>query len=443
MAWVDIPASVKSYDGPYNSTVNGKVYVTLQYDDSSITATSVKCRFKLNCDPLANYWDEYHVILNPSSSSRSLHLLKTDYTNPNKTDWTNAKAKVKWPYIENSSFTLTKSSSDKKFIIPEFWLANDGWHNTEHTVDAFYNKYNSTGTRKNYKTVLAQSELASSSSEIVITPVGKGTITIKDNYNNTFTITGTKGANGENNPASGPTITWSYDSATYNNSGAVSSRALDIATPGNATRTVYAKSTTGAKYGSDAIATTSLAIKQYVVPNAPGTPVISYKKNRLTIKESWTFTWTAATAANASSPIKGYRIRLYKNGSLVKGLAVGSGNNIICSGSNEWLDRETTSCTLTLDPVAFGFKAGDTVKLGIYAYTRNGSSNTGTQLFNGRGDRTAEVYSATYTVQNAGILHVKPGSAWKEGQVFVKVAGAWKEAESVHVKTSAGWKESQ
>lgn len=273
------------------------------------------------------------------------------------------------------------------------------------------------------------------------TAVGKGSITITDHYNNTFSISGTKGADGTNNAASGPVISWGYTNS-YSTSGAVSKKALAIATASDATRTVYAKCVTNAEYGSSTTATTSKAIKQYVAPGVPGTPTISYNRSRLTVKEPWTFSWTASKAINTSSPVAGYRIRLYKNDKLVTGITAGTDNTLtLTSGAtNNFLDRDGTSTTVTFDPLDFGFKAGDTVKLGLHSYTKYGASNTGDKLFD---SAAAEKVSSVYTVQNAGVVNSKVGGAWKEGQVYVKVAGAWKEAETVNTKISGAWKESK
>ena len=97
-----------------------------------------------------------------------------------------------------------------------------------------------------------------------ITEIGTGTTTITDNYNNTFTITATKGANGTNNTAGGPdTLKWGYDtnySNTYTNG---NPNTLTISGTGK-TRRVYAKSRTTATYGNHKEATTSKDIRQYV-----------------------------------------------------------------------------------------------------------------------------------------------------------------------------------
>jgi hypothetical protein len=93
---------------------------------------------------------------------------------------------------------------------------------------------------------------------------------------------------------------------------------------------------------------------------------------------------------------------------------------------------------MVIDPVAFGFKAGDNVKLSIWAYTRYGAANDGERLFN-----ASEMFSSVYTVQNAGVIDVKIGGVWKEGQVYTKVNGVWKEADTVSTKINGVWKDSQ
>lgn len=264
------------------------------------------------------------------------------------------------------------------------------------------------------------------------TSIGKGTISIKDNGNNTFTITGTKGANGENNTASGPNLSWGYTDS-YGTT-TTSGKAITLDTSGTAnTRTVYAKNITKATYGSDTTATTSAKIAQYLAPNAPSNVKITYSKSRLTIKENWTVSWTAATAKNTNSPIEGYRIRLFKNGKAIP-LKRSNGTVISTASTDDnYYDRSTTATTIPVYIKHYDFKPGDKVYARINAYTLD---KIGNKKF------SSGVNSSTYTVQNAGIIHVKQDGNWKEGQVYVKVSGSWKEAAAVYAKVSGNWKES-
>ncbi len=292
--------------------------------------------------------------------------------------------------------------------------------------------------------------------------VGTGTTTIVDNYNNTFTISATKGADGTNNAAGGPTnLKYGYSSAarntTYTSGGTYN---LSLSGTGN-TRTVYAESTTTAKYGNNQTATASLAIRQYRAPNAPGTPELtadSRKNDRLTVKQNWTYLWTPATpgtgtgttagtgANQTTSKVTGYRVQLYRKRTTentFSSIPIKSGSNTLSTHSNGEHFYDIGTNSITINPIDCAIVAGDQVKLGICPYTQYGENNDGNKLFS-----NVTTYSAESTVQNAGVMRVKPNNTvdWKEGVVWVKVNKGgtlqWVEADVVKVKTSNGWKES-
>ena len=271
------------------------------------------------------------------------------------------------------------------------------------------------------------------------TEVGDGSIKVTDNFNNTFTITATKGADGENNPATGPSVLWGYNSDYNKNTGAGNGLKALTTSGTAATRRVYVKSTTTATHGADGVKTAYKDIKQYFSPKAPGKPVISYNKNRLTLREDWTFTWSPAEAINTSSPVIGYRIRVLKNGTALTGLVSGTSNKIIKgSNTNNYIDRDSTSHTIIFDPAELGFKVGDKVSVGIYAYTRYGEDNTGSQLFS-----SEQIISEASLVENAGVVNIKENGSFKEGQIYVKINSTWTEAEAVYTKVNGTWLESQ
>lgn len=268
------------------------------------------------------------------------------------------------------------------------------------------------------------------------TPIGTGDVKIKDNGNNTFTITGTKGKDGDNNTASGPNLSWGYTDSYGTTTTSGKAIGLTIEKPTAATRRVYAKNVTKAAHGSSTTAKTYADIKQHVAPNAPTNLEITHSKSRMTIKENWTLSWTAATAKNKSSPITGYRIRLFKNGKAIP-LKNSNGKIVSTAGTDDnYYDRPLTTTketTMLIDMQHYDFKPGDKVKATLYAYHTNGA---GTKLFSSRAT------SDTYTVQNSGIMRAKLSGAWKEGQVYVKISGDWKEAAAVYVKINGSWKES-
>ena len=268
------------------------------------------------------------------------------------------------------------------------------------------------------------------------TSIGTGKVEIKDNGDNTFTITGTKGKNGDNNTASGPNLSWGYTDSCGTTTTSGRARSLTIENPKAATRRVYAENVTTAARGSSTTAKTHADIKQHVAPNAPTNLRITYSKSRMTIKENWTLSWTAATAKNKSSPITGYRIRLFKNGKAIP-LKNSNGKTVSTAGTDDnYYDRPLTTTketTMLIDMQHYDFKPGDKVKATLYAYHTNGA---GIKLF------SSKVTSDTYIVQNSGIMRAKLSGAWKEGQVYVKLSGDWKEAAAVYVKINGSWKES-
>lgn len=432
MAWKDISAS--TYKKVYNSgksatsAANGNVWVTLQYDDASETPTSVKLRFKLNSTNSGNYWDMFYILMNPTNSDkRKLYPLKTVYTNTTSDSF---------PYT-SSSFTVTKTFSAEKFTIPAYWICDDGNNNTSDTAADFYNQYKDSAWRgQNCRTAVSSAKLAISSSTTVAEEVKKGTCSVEDNGDNTFTLKGTKGDKGDNNPSTGPTLKWGYDTKYSNTFKTGDTKTLTMADTSKDTRRVYAKSVTGATYGEDKTETAYADVWQYVAPSKPKDISITYTKSRMTIKENWTLKWTGGKEVNGSSPVLGYRIRIFKNGKTIQ--FKNSKGEVLTSGSSSdyYYDRDDTSTTMNINTSTNGFAPGDKVQVSICTYTKY-KKGKGTRLCSGAAT------SSEYTVQNAGVANVKVSGAWKEGKIWVKVSGAWKEAEVAKAKVSGAWKESQ
>lgn len=299
------------------------------------------------------------------------------------------------------------------------------------------------------------------------TNVKKGTTTITDLFNNKFKISATKGDDGENNDASGPSsLVWGYNTKYENKYSNGATKTLTISGKGK-TRTVYAKSTTTGERGTDQVATASKGIRQYIAPPLPSSVSVSWNsdRTRLTIKDNWTFSWTAPTAANTGSPIKGYRIALIKYNTSAKAwesIAIKDSRGTTISKNpteSTWHSVDTASTSFTIYPVRQNFKAGDKLKLGVRPFTMYGEdndagtatasdSNTG-KLFSEGDDDSTYRWSSELTVQNSAIMRVKTSdnSKFVEGVVHVAYFDdkakkvKFKEAEVVKVY-SGGWKES-
>jgi hypothetical protein len=300
----------------------------------------------------------------------------------------------------------------------------------------------------------AKTGYASSITSKYYSPVTAGTVTITDHGDNTFTITATKGGNGSNNTASGPSnLKWGYDT-NYSNT-YTSGTAITLTTSGTGeTRKVYAKADTTGQYFAAATKKAELGINQYMVPTNPSSaPVLdpsSFRNNRLTIKQNWKYTWGAASKRGKSG-VAGYAVAVWQNGTKMTGLGY-SGNTIILNknNTNNFVAIPSTNCHVTFNPVTLGFKPGDTVALSVWSYSNYG---TGTRI-----GYSSAVTSENTTVQNAGIVRVyvntgtaaSPKYEWKEGQVHVYVNTGtastpkyeWKEAAVVYTRVGSSWEES-
>lgn len=447
-----------SYSG-YNA-LGGGLVVVIQYDKNSITTTSVKLRTKAWFPSGNKSSDTYFIYSDGGGISRICYL------SGHQTGGSGSRGSN--PYYSNT-FTLSKTNTATKFTMPAVRICNDGSHRT---VSA-YTDSNGRGASSYWTSARGDwSSLLNSggtdlSTTVYVTGIGTGTTTITDNYNNTFTITAAKGADGNYNAAGGPIdLKYGYAS-TSRNTTYTSGTAINLSLSGTGnTRTVYAESTTTATIGDSKKSTNSLAIRQYRAPGAPSSkPALtsgSYKNGRLTIKLPWTYEWGVAPPGTGSgttngtgtnqttSAVKGYRVRLMR-----KSVGSSSFNTIaIKTNATTTITTHNTSegnymditnpatRSITFDPAATGIVPGDKVKFQVKPFTRYGASNNGSQLFGTYSDSDESL------VQNAGVMRVRPtsSSGWKEGVVWVKVnkngTAQWVEADVVKTKTSSGWKES-
>jgi hypothetical protein len=323
----------------------------------------------------------------------------------------------------------------------------------------------------------------------------KGSITaVTDSGKNTFTISGKLGKGGTHNAIKSAVVTYqtlpsggSWSSEVKLTVPAASIKegtfSFTLNVPYAKAATTYSvKAKISCTYAINT-ATTSWAtfkdsIKFRYGPNST-IPVISYSKNRLTLKENISFTWNDGTATTDTLPIDrlmGYRLRLYGCNDSDIAQAAADGKSIATlgytdrkhlaaayvtssgdayydtfiegvaleNGATYTYDKEQGKHTFTFDPSKFNFSVGDSVffsTIGRYKYTR-ADGKTSTESWANRELGYATCSDLT-KFQNAGIVHIKVGSQWQEGQVWIKTNSGWKEAETVNVKTASGWKESQ
>jgi hypothetical protein len=461
--WVDLEDSnyfgftYKDSAGTYPS--DNKMKVSLQYDKDTATPEQIKVRFKCELPSGKKYTgqDGLYILYdaNNSSNLRSVYQIKG-----------HTGTGVSYSAFYTNAITLTKDYDAGTFFLQDIWVCNTG----AGTIDInkqtvkysegtwnFYDLFKDGGRRATYAYRQTSGQYVPMyTTETVAIDGGSPTLYVADKGNNTATMSGALGKNGTNHALQSATLYYTTDGTDPKDSSTRSSVTLTASSSASYSKSVsVTKACTIKAYikcvfeYNTTTGTASTSVKYYVKPTNPGTPKISYTKSRLTVKEPWTFTWTAAGQGNTSSPLKGYYLMLFRQAagkdsfdyvreltsSLTSdyiGIAPGTNSD---NATNYYIRRENTSCTAIFkNPADFGFAPGDKVKLRIRAFTRNGANGL---------IQSDIVDSAEYLVQNAGIVNVKVNSAWKEGQVYIKVNNEWKEAESVSVKVNGAWKESE
>jgi hypothetical protein len=198
------------------------------------------------------------------------------------------------------------------------------------------------------------------------------------------------------------------------------------------------------------VATTLTEVNQYIAPSIPNKLELSYTKRRLTLEESWEFTWDPSIAYNNNSLVKGYYISVLRcpagrdpevasSWEYVTGLTSNPKIDYLYKddGTSTEVKREGTSCTAILqNPATFGFNIGDWVKMRVRPFTMNGKNEPVTNKTNEYVESTPEI------VLEAGLMRVKVDGEWKTGKVYVKQNGRWHRAKSVDVKVKGEWIES-
>lgn len=154
-------------------------------------------------------------------------------------------------------------------------------------------------------------------------------------------------------------------------------------------------------------------------------PTIEYEK-KLTKKSTIKVKYGTVTMS-PNTGLKEYTWELYKNDNIL--LDKGTLTDISDDGFN-------------IDLAQYTLKKDDRIKikLNYFIYPLKSSSppkyNTNYQQLCGY------IFSGEYIIQSSGVMRVKVGDTWHEGQVWVKVNGEWKEASDVFVNVDGKWKES-
>lgn len=330
----------------------------------------------------------------------------------------------------NTNFTVPNNKSDAVLVSGSKTVSLDALSSDSFTIGYSCNRGN---TSSPAYFIVSTKTSGNIYVDVYATSVGNGSVSIVDNGNNSITISGKTGTNGTNNNVSSGYIYWKFNNSDWNSEtvtySANSNFTKSVSIPSGAT-SVQVDLYTEGKLNTTKV-TSTINVIYYGNPGAPGIPILYFRKKGPVPKEEVYFSWSAASAGT-NVPVKGYRLRIYKNGRLLLGIDPND-------ASSSWWDTGSTSTRYDFVGTDFAFEKGDRVKLGIYSYGINGK---GTLIFNGDGTAEAQVNSAEYTFINAGIMRIKSSGTWKEGQVYIKINGIWKEADSIYIKQNGLWKES-
>lgn len=250
--------------------------------------------------------------------------------------------------------------------------------------------------------------------------ISSPSVTVADNDNNTFTISGRRATNGTNNTINNSYCYYTIDGTTPSPSNYY--RYLTLGTEsntnfsftlnvpsGSSSRKINVKAyATGAQGDSVSSNTAWAIVYYYSPPSNPSGLAISYNTSKPTKRSAYTFQWDNSTGGYNNS-VASYNFQLYKNYALIKSLSA-------------------------LSPISFT-GAELSVTKGDVLYFR-------VQAVGSSGYNSSYSTSPTITIQSSGILRIKVDGSWKEGQVWIKVNGTWKQASDVFIKDGGSWKTS-
>ena len=238
---------------------------------------------------------------------------------------------------------------------------------------------------------------------------------------NYFILGGRVGRGGKNNDAEGCVVYYTTDGATpspTNGESFTISGTQDTAWSKhilfNSDCTVKAVAYTIAPYGNVAGSVATQRLYYYSAPSKPTNLNITYAK-KPTTKTAYTLSW-AASLDGYNNVVDSYVGQLFVND--IKCF------DFVC-------DNQTLSTTYDFRNLSFKLNKGDVLQFKLYAQGKSAYNNI---------SQTAQ--SPKVTVTNAGIIKIKINGNWKEGQVWIKNGGIWKEATEVFIKNNGKWNSS-
>lgn len=325
-------------------------------------------------------------------------------------------------YITNGSDHYKRLNSDADSVIPWKYFTTVASFSFSATCDSsgnFSKSFNVIAESDSTNMNMPSKSVSLSFSGGASKP-GKPTITVTDNGDNTFSISASKGTAGSNNGTE--TLTgyqYSFDNETWHNGS--SGRIAKYST-------VYGRAWTDGQYWDSDLGTGYATVKYYHKPSSRPTPVISFDTKKPTLKSNFTISWDAGSQYGTASynAIKGYRVRLAK------------GSNFMQLGSSEEYIETNSAGSISFNILDKGFDitVGDEIHATLQIWSENGK---GERLYY---DSSNPAESNYVTIVNMGVVWLRLGNTWVEGQVWSRDDSTWDECTGLFILDSSAWKES-
>lgn len=250
------------------------------------------------------------------------------------------------------------------------------------------------------------------------TLAGKSTLSISFvQGENRFVLSGQIGADGNNNKSSGCDVYYTSDGSVPSKSNGVLisisgkantkwSKTIDITKD----EIIKAIAYTTAPYGGKEGEVATQQVYYYSPPYAPLNLAIVYN-NKPTPKAEYSLNWDKPEDGYHNKVSK-YHIDILINNNLSKQI-------------------ETTNNSIKYLGSELSLKKGDTLQFTVYAIGESNYNNI-----------SPTSNSNIVTIISAGIIKIKIGGEWKEGQVWIKTEQGWKQATEVFIKNNNKWNSS-
>lgn len=339
----------------------------IDYDDSSFTTTSVKCRTVI--EKTSSIWYDDRFACNGGVFSN--WTAKYDGTGSGS-----------WPYTRE--FNLYKGTTATSFSTGEFYCACTG------------DSYN-WGNYGSSKTYCGNAVISAPSGAIVKVPTFN-TPSVSNISDKSASISfSTANANGQNPWDPNVDVSESNFGSVVKSFAAWSGSVSGL----EPNKTYYARGNAKNDAGRGYSAVKSFTTT-FVDPGAPSGLGISYNTNEPIPTCKFTLSWKAASAG--SKAVSGYRIRIYKNSS-----------EQVC------VDTDSTGTSYEFNASTYNFQPGDVLQFGIYSYSKDWAGN---KHFNGGGTGSAQVWSGSVTVVSDKFIFASVnGGAFNKHKMYISVNG--------------------